>query len=272
LVKNNYDKTILILSTPLILLIIINSYFGLFVAGTYSRETFSWYIQAVGQDIVDLFIVVPILIITSILSYKRNRTALPIWSGIQVFLIYTYSIYCFAVHFNNLFLVYCGALGLSFYSFIYFIVSSLKEPTENSDFKSIPIKTTGIYLLVLAVLFYLIWLKEIVPAIALNTIPKNLIETGILTNPVHVLDLSIFLPGLIITAIFLLRKKRAGILLAPATLVFCILMAVSITILMIVMKQKGQEGDLSPVVVFCVIALISLVLFVLYLKGSKSKL
>jgi hypothetical protein len=135
---------------------------------------------------------------------------------------------------------------------------------------NIPVRAVGTFLIVIACIFYLIWLKEVIPSIAGNTFPKNLVEYGTLTNPVHVLGLSIFLPALIITAVLLLKKKPLGLLLAPAMLVFCSLMAISISILIIIMKLKGLEGDLSITIVFGLLALISTVLLIIFLKSINN--
>jgi hypothetical protein len=267
--RDTKDKIILYLSLPLAGLIIINSYCGLFIPGTYARETFNWYAQAIGQDIFNLFFIAPLLLIISVFAYKQNKTAILIWGGIQIFILYTYAIYCFAVHFNGLFLVYCAILGLSFYSFVYFIFSQTKEYNEIHYRNNFPVKSMGIFLIVLSCLFYLIWLKEIIPAIMGNTIPMSLADTGILTNPVHVLDLSLVLPGLIITAVLLLKKKSIGLSLAPAMLVFCILMAISIGVLIIVLKLKGLAGDWSLAMVFGVISVISLWILVLFFSKNE---
>ena len=197
-----------------------------------------------------------------------NKTAILLWGGINVFISYTYAIYCFAIHFNGLFLVYCFVLGLSFYSFAFF--SQTKEYSAIRYLDNIPVRAVGTFLIVIACIFYLIWLKEVIPSIAGNTFPKNLVEYGTLTNPVHVLGLSIFLPALIITAVLLLKKKPLGLLLAPAMLVFCSLMAISISVLIIIMKLKGLEGDLSITIVFGLLALISIVLLIIFLKSINN--
>src|SRR6266536_2312060 len=102
------------------ILIAVTGYCGLFVKGTYTLETTAWYVQSIGQDIVDLFIIVPVLIITGMMLYKRKIFAI-IFAGTELYIIYTFLIYCFSLRFNYLFLIYCSVLGLSFYSFIYFI-------------------------------------------------------------------------------------------------------------------------------------------------------
>jgi hypothetical protein len=263
------DKIILYLSLPLAVLIIINSYCGLFVPGTYAMETFNRYVQAIGQDIVDLFLIVPLLLLTSLLAYKQNQASIMIWGGINVFIIYTYVIYCFDVHFNGLFLIYCFILGLSFYSFIYFLLTRTKSNSGIQFPVKIPVRTIGVSFIIIACLFYLTWLKEIVPAIAGGTMPKSLSDGGIFTNPVHVLDLSIFLPALIITAILLLKERSFSLVLTPLMLTFCILMALSISVLIIVMKLKGLAGDLSMAYIFDLISLLGAVLLVLFIKNNK---
>lgn len=268
----DHNKAILYLSLPLAILIIINSYFGIFVPGTYAKETYNWSIQGKGQDIADLFLVVPLLLVTSFLAYRQNKTALLLWGGINIFILYTYSIYCFAVHFNSLFLIYCFVLGLSFYSLINFTILSNSAYKETEYPANLNVKTTGIFLIVIAVLFYLTWLKEIIPALAAGTVPQSIAGTQVLTNPVHVLDISIFLPALIITAVLLLKRKPFGLILVPAMLAFCILMSASITILIIVMKLKGLAGDLSLTIIFNLIAVAGLVLLTLFLKKIKGNL
>ena len=95
------NRIILIFTSPLVFLLIIASYVGLFESGTYSKETLNWTIQAIGQDAINLFLITPFLIITSLLAYRKNKAALYLWSGGIIYLCYTYMIYCFDIHFNN---------------------------------------------------------------------------------------------------------------------------------------------------------------------------
>jgi hypothetical protein len=44
--------------------------------------------QAVGQDMIDLFLIVPSLIVTAIITYKKNKIAMLLWSGAVFYLIY----------------------------------------------------------------------------------------------------------------------------------------------------------------------------------------
>ncbi len=269
--SDNQNKIILLLSLPIAILVTIVSYTGLFFPDTYAKETANWAAQAVAQDIIDLFLIIPFLLISSWLGFKKNRIALLLWSGVLIYLIYTFVIYCFAVHFNQLFIVYCLVLGLSFYAFLYFLLSQIKEPIASWYSEKIPVKTVGIFLMILSGLFYLLWLSEIIPAIFSNTSPATIIETGLLVNPVHALDLSVVLPGFMIVGILLLKKNPLGLLLAPAVLTFCILMDITIGTLMIVMNMRGIETDLSLTVIMVLLALFTLGLLVWFLKSLQLK-
>ncbi len=268
--ETKFDKTFIVLSFLLALFVIIVSSYGLFVHNAYSRETLNWVTQAYGQDIVDLFLVTPTLIVTSILAFRKSKIALIMLAGCLLYLIYTFMIYCFDLHFNRMFILYCWILGLSFYLFLYFLFMAVKEPAGEWIKNKIPIKSTGAFILICGIFFYFLWLSSIVPAIIKNTVPVEITEIGMPTNPVHVLDLSIILPGLIITAILLLKKKPLGYMLAPVILTFFILMNIAIGILNIFLKMKGIADDYSVTIIMGVLTVVSLVFLLVFVRSVKS--
>jgi len=159
-------------------------------------------------------------------------------------------------------------LGLSFYSFIYFVFSQIYK--IKIDIKNYAVtKTVSVFLIILSILFYFLWLSEIIPAIIKNEIPKSILENGVLTNPVHVLDISIFLPAFIITAIMLIKKKEIGYLLTPSMLVFGILMSIAIIGMVIVMYLNKLISDLYIMTIFILITLISGILLRSYLRNIE---
>jgi len=263
------DPIILLLSVPLTILTAIVSYSGIFIESTYARENMLYAAQGIGQDIVNLFIVVPILLIAAIFAWRKSKLGFLIWSGAIFYLAYSYTIYSFGLHFNNLFIAYCLILGLSFYSLIYFVIISLNENVSEWFTKGFSTKSTGIFLIVIATLFYFIWLSEIIPAILINATPKSIIESGLLINPVHVLDIAICLPALIITGIALIKKKNIGFLLAPTMMIFCIFMSIAIEAMVFVMKTKGFDANISLAIVFGLITLISSIFLSQYLRKLK---
>jgi len=269
MLKKKHDTIILLLSVPLAILTAIASYAGIFVESTYVRETTLYASQGIGQDIVNLFIVVPILLISSFYASRKSKPGLLVWSGAIFYLAYSYTIYSFGLHFNQLFILYCAILGLSFYSFVYFILSAHKVNTAELFSDKISTRSTGVFLIVIAVLFYFIWLSELIPSINQNVTPKSVIESGLLINPVHVLDLAICLPALLLTGIALIKKRSIGFLLAPAMLIFCIFMAIAIAAMVLVMKSKGLDSDLVLFSIFAIITVISIFFLIRYVRTLK---
>jgi len=269
MLKKKHDTIILLLSVPLAILTAIASYAGIFIETTYAKETTLYASQGIGQDIVNLFIVVPILLIASFFAYRKSKQGLLVWSGAIFYLAYSYTIYSFGLHFNQLFILYCAILGLSFYSFVYFILSAHKGNAAELFSDKISTLSTGVFLIVIAVLFYFIWLSELIPSIYQNETPKSVIESGLLINPVHVLDIAICLPALLITGIALIKKRSIGFLLAPAMLIFCIFMAIAIAAMVLVMKLKGLDSDLVLFSIFGIITVISIFILVRYVRTLK---
>ncbi len=259
-------KFVLILNLILSLLIIVVSCAGLITTGFYSAEKMNWQVQAEGQDWVDLVIVVPSLFITSFLSYRRNNAAESIWGGVILYCLYTFVIYCFDVHFNSLFIIYCLCLGLSFYLFLYFLLTHLTSPQEQHTNTTIMAKVIGTYFIFISVLFYALWLSEILPSLINNTTPKSLTESGLPTNPVHVLDLAVVLPALFITGLWLRSRKPQGLMLAPVFLTFFILMDITIGSLVLIMKLRGIDENLAVSLFMGLFALFSLTLLIGYFK------
>jgi len=264
------SRMILLLSIAITALIASVSLVGIYSPNFYALETLNWQVQSIGQDVIDLVLIVPVLIVTALITLKNRTVGFPVWGGVILYLIYTFTIYSFDVHFNELFLFYCIILGIAFYSFLYFIYCQLKDPTQLSFEGSFIRKLIGIYFIVIAVLFYFIWLAEIVPAILNNTTAKNLIDAGLPTNPVHVIDLAIILPGIFMTGILLLRNKKIGHAFTPVILVFFILMDITIGALSAMMVQKELDGSLVLTGVMSTLAFLSLVLLIWYLRSTKS--
>jgi hypothetical protein len=239
---------------------------ALLTPGFYAAETINWQVQSRGQDLVDLFLILPCLIVSSILVFRNQRGFMMIWGGIALYLTYTFFIFCFDVHFNSLFVVYCLCLGLSFYTFLYSVVVQYNKMLPVSLERNWVHRVIAVYLIVVAILFYFLWLSEIIPAIIQKRIPRSVADAGLFTNGVHVLDLSLLLPGIFITGVLLLKKVQLGILLAPVLLVFFFLMDITIGFLVVLMKMNGLADNAGVAAVMAVLAIISLILLLLFFK------
>jgi hypothetical protein len=259
-------KRIWVFTLALGLLMLSTSIGGLLDGHMYSRETPASLAQCIGQDIVNLVVILPTLLASGFLLWRGRRRALFVWLGATLYIIYTYVIYCFAVRFNTLFLVYCAVLGLSVYAIITTVVTMDLSAVKAWYDEKRSVSTPATFLFALALMFSLLWLKDIVPALIHGEVPQDVKEAGLLTNPVHVLDLSVALPGFVITSILLLKKDPYGYLFAPAFLIFAALMNVTIGALVVVMKYKGLAGDYALTGVFALLALVTIFMFLRLVK------
>lgn len=232
------SKIWLILSIVNAGLVTLTSLLGIFNPAIYRQETGNWALQAVGQDIANL-VVVPILLISTYFLSKGSVKAYLVWLGVYFYLVYSFAIYTFSVHFNILFLAYVAILSISVYAPIGSILGKTKALSQSFP-SSINVKPASILLMVIGVLFSVLWLSEIIPHIFSGTRPQSLIETGLWTNPVHVLDLGILLPAMMITSVFLWKKKYVGYLLTVPLLIFSATMGIGILVLFAL--QAINEG------------------------------
>jgi len=259
------SKTSLWLSVIDALLVLLASASGIFLTNTYARETTSWAVQGIGQDIVNLVAVV-VLFIAAYFVNKGSVKAFLVWSGVLLYLIYAYVIYAFDIHFNSLFLVYVAILGLSFYALVGSVIRLHLDQLQAYFAANTKARPVSVFLLVLGIVFYLLWLSEEIPALLTGKIPPSVRENGLLTNPVHVLDLGLLLPGMIITGVLLWRRKLLGYLLAIPLLVFNILTGTAILVIFLVMGIKEMPTSVGVEAFIAIIIVVSLVLSVLYLR------
>lgn len=263
-------KSITILTTLLAVALTAASYSGAFVAGTYARETASLAAQGIGQDLVDLFLVVPLLLISLVFVRRQSRAAQLIFAGTLFYILYSFVIYSFGIHFNRMFLVYTITLGLSLYTFILVMSDLSKIGVENWFGEKTPTRSVGIFLIVVAAMFYLLWLKDVIPAVLKNTIPSSVSDINLQVNPVHVLDIGIALPGLVLTAVLLMRKRRLGYILAPTALVFIIILTIALAAMVLMTKARGINEDASIALIFVVLAVISSLFLFIFMKRLLS--
>jgi len=259
------SRSILIWSLAISALVTAASVLGLVDQGVYDEETKNWATQAKGQDIGNLFAVVTLLL--SGYRYRRgsHRGGL-VWFGTLLYLIYAYIVYSMAVHFNELFLVYVAALGLSSYAVI-FSIEDLR--TENEAFRQPSAhKVAGSISIAIGVLFGLLWLSELIPAVLSGKVPQSVIDAGLWVNPIHVIDLAVLLPGFVIAGYLTLQRRAAGEFFVGPLLVFSVLMGTSIVAAMILMTAEGFKNTLPPLLMVSVIVLASLIAAWRFLRGS----
>lgn len=240
-VRVREDSAWLRLVVPIALLAWVGSILSLiFEDAIYGRETANWAAQSVGQDVANL-IAFPVLLGAASFAARGSVRARVTTIGLLIYSAYTYAIYSFALHFGSLFLVWVAVFGLSVYALIGAMANVDADRVKSAFAGGSGERLAARLLVVVGSVFALLWLSEIVPAIVTGNTPQALDEVGLVTNPVHVLDLSLLLPALIIAGHLLAKGRPLGYVLAPALLIATFFLALGIVSLMLVSAARGLE-------------------------------
>jgi hypothetical protein len=151
------------LSTAAAVLASVGSVVGLTVSRIYAHEVSDFRSQALAQDATNLLVAAPALFLLALFALRGSVRAYLAWLGVLAFTVYNYAIYVFSVHFGPLFLLWVVVFGSCFYALAGGIaaIDSAAIKSRLRDTPRVPI--TAWVLFVLAGLFALTWLKEIVP-------------------------------------------------------------------------------------------------------------
>lgn len=250
------------LSIAAALLAIAGNIIALSVKSIYADLTPAFLPQALAQDIANLSIVSPLWLILAALALRGSMRAYLLWLGTLIFTIYNYVIYTFSIPFGPLFLLWVAVLGMCLYALIGGITAADHKIVESAFASRRTTQVMARFLIITAVLFGFLWLSEDIPALLSNTRPQSLVDLGLPTNPIHILDLSFFIPAVFATGVMLIKGKPLAFTLAPSFLVFLILTGIPILTTPIVQTARGEAaawGVVAPIGSLTIVLLASLI-------------
>ena len=258
------SRSVLFWSGAISLLVLVASVAGLADPQVYGRETENWATQARGQDLGNL-LAVAVLVVAAIRYRHGSERAGLVWLGALLYLVYAFIVYAVAVHLGDLFLLYVAVLGLSAWCVI-FNVTALRTARANHHRQGRSRIVAACVLVATGLMFAGLWLGELVPALVTDQVPPSLTEAGLVVNPIHVIDLSMVLPGFIISGIAALQGRDHGLFWLAPWLVFSVLMGFSIVAAMGLMLVAGSTQALAAAVLVSMLVTVSLLALVGYLK------
>jgi hypothetical protein len=223
-----------------------------------------------GTALVLLVLGLPVLTIAMLRSARGSARALVVWLGTLGYLQYQAVLFCFGTPVNDLFLLYVAYLGLAMWSIVFLLraadLSRFAERLSND----MPCRAVGGILLAIIVANALAWLGQIVPAL-LDDEPGRLVkDTGLLTNPVFVQDLSFWLPLGAVAAVGCWRRRTWGQLITGAMLAMFVLEGFGVAADQWFGSRADPTSDsasMSAVPVFVAVALLTAVPLAWYLRA-----
>jgi hypothetical protein len=202
---------------------------------------------------------------------RASRGSLRSWLcliGFLAFTAYNYAIYAFSIHFGPLFLVWVAILGLSVFAVAGSLVGLVRAGV-GASFVSPAVRLPAWFLISVAAVFALLWLSEIVPDLLAGRPSRSAVTWDVPTDPVHVLDLALFLPAVCASGALLLRRHRTGYASAPGSLIFLCLTSLPILITPFVAQGRGDTANWVIFLPIGLIAAVTLAMLWRFLHAMK---
>ena len=222
--------------------------------------------QWLGQDIVSVFLALPLLFIAYIQSYRRKRWQWKmVYTGALFYFVYTYAFYVFAAELTFLYLLHLPVFGLSLFSLFWalFELFNIQEAITGSQKWTKRIIVTYFSLISLMLVF--LWMTDIIQHL---TDPAYQSDTPDGSAPliIYSLDLTIAIPLMILAAIGYAMDRQFGYKLTGVMLVKSSTLGFALMAMSLSMYLQKLNPDVFLIGLWCVLGIIGTVLTVWYLK------
>jgi hypothetical protein len=228
---------------------------GLFADGFY-RDNIWVSSQLRGNDVVTLFVAVPLLLIGMRFAKRGSLRGLLVWLGGLWYVFYNYLFYLFGSAFNELFLVYTALFSLSTLTLIFTLTKIDAEHIARQFRDRAPVRWISGYMLFWAVFLGGLWIVQSVAFIITGQLPQSVIDAGGQTNVVFAIDLSIMIPALILAAVWLWKRQPWGYVLAVMMNIKGATYAFALVMMGVFAVREDIPGaaDLTPLWIFFTLA------------------
>jgi hypothetical protein len=160
-------------------------------------------------------------------------------------------------------------MSACFYAFVLSIMSIDLEKISEQFSEKLPRKAIGFFLIFIAVIISLMWLKIIITPLMNGAVPTALEHYTTLV--IQALDLAFIVPTAILAGVLLIRKKPFGYLLAPVIIIKFAALLMAITAMIIAQIISGIVVDKIQVGIFFVFDLIVIGCLIMIMKNIKKE-
>lgn len=187
--------------------------------GAYRHMPSDVAVQGLAQDLVTLFVGIPVLLLSLWLTYRGSKIGYLMLTGSVGYLFVQYTMYLAMAMYNELFLLWVALVLASFQVLVKLLLHGTRVADPSTPPSTATRRFVGYFLIANATLIGLLWLSVVVPPLLDGTLyPEGL--SHFTTMIVQGFDLALFLPPSVLAGYYYLRRKSAGDLLAPVYAVF----------------------------------------------------
>jgi hypothetical protein len=212
------------------------------------------------QDLTVLLVGVPVLAAGLRSAMRGSPRGRVVRLGALAYTTYVFASVSLQVTFNELFLVYVALFGLSLFTFVGGVVTTDADAIRRSVADRLSPSLYAAVLIVIALGLAALWLAEILPALLGGSVPPSVRDAGPQALVTHVLDLGVVVPGVLLSALWLLRRRAWGYVLAGVVLVFGATLSVSIasTTLVLLAEDAATVPPVAALFTFLPVTLAAL--------------
>ncbi len=180
-----------------------------------------------GQDMVALFLGVPLLI-GAIFLYRRGSLAGQLLlTGTLGYFLYLYASMALGAAYNPLFLLYIALFSAAFFAFILAFLTTGREQIRGLA-QSLPQRSLVIFMVAGGLITLIVWGMPLLTAL-LNGGPPDRLDSYT-TMVTYALDLAIITPAVFLCAFLIRRAEPVGYVIAAPLLTLIILLAPQIVL------------------------------------------
>ncbi len=214
-----------------------------------------------ANDVVNLFIGLPILLFSMWLAWRGRLIGLLLWPGAIFYGLYNYLVYLFGMPLNVMYLLYLAIVALSIYTTIGLVAGIDGEVVKGRLSGHVPERFAGGVLIVLGLSFFLRVIVEIVGAlidqVAIPETELALLVTDFLISPAWVIG-----------GLLLWRRQALGYVSGTGLLFQASMLFIGLIMLMLLQPLLTSTPlALIDIVVVFVMGLVCFIPFGLFVRG-----
>lgn len=233
------------------------------------RDTADGIRQARATDLATLLFAVPSLAIALWLARRGSAGGRLVAIGVLGYLAYSYAIYAFSVVINPLTPLHIAILGLATWSLTLSVFGLDDAIIAAASSHRWPRRVSGWFLFGVVALFAMLWLSQIIGAIASGRLPAGVSDLGLPTSPVYSLDLAFALPLLTLAGVWSVRGDRRSRAAVGASLAFLVILGISVLAIFAFEAAAGLAVAVEPIVLFGAVTAIAAALLGSGLMGRS---
>jgi hypothetical protein len=219
----------------------------------------------VPNDVVNLFIGLPILLGSMWLSRRGKLVGLLLWPGALFYVFYTYIVYVFSMPLNVAFLLHLTLVTLSAYTMIGLVASIDGKAIQHRLTGAVPERAGGGVLAALGILFFVRVIGVMVNALIAET-PVSATELAL-----HVSDFMLT-PAWVIVGVLLWRRRALGYVTGLGLLFQASMLFIGLIVVLILRPfMTAAQFPLGDVLVVSAMGMVCFIPLAVFVRGAASK-